>query len=139
MPEIRSSSMSAPHRASNRKGDETHESIKSKEQPSTMEIMAGKPLKSKRDYPVAKGVEPPPTDTADASDLARRRKIVLIAGIVFGLMFLISVGVLGRMLFSGGKIDRDSAVALDNLRKAQRTWWDTEGIAQGPADPDAAL
>ncbi len=140
--------MSAPHRASNRKAGETSEAIKSKEQPSTMEVMVGKPIKPRRDYPVAKGVEPPPEkpDKTDAeagadtpTDARRRRKIVVIACIAFGLLFLVSVGVLGRMLFSGGKIDKDSVTALDNLRKAQRTWWDTEGIAQGLSDPDAAL
>lgn len=130
--------MSAPHRASNRKAGETSDSIQSKDQ---MDALPGKPIKSKRDYPVAKGIEPPPghETEADANDRQRRRKIVLIAGVAFGILFLLSVGVLGRMLFSRGKIDRDGAIALDNLRKAQRTWWDTEEIAQGPADPDAAL
>ena len=157
--------MSAPHRASSRKAAEPSDSIKSKPTPpSTMDVIVGKPIKPKRDYPVAKGVEPPPdfkkdadapdpakqddkhTDPKDAEakdtdpkDLERRRKKVVIIAIAFGVLFLISVGILGRMLFSGGRIDKDGATALDNLRKAQRTWWDNEGLAQGPSDPDAAL
>jgi hypothetical protein len=98
---------------------------------------------------VAKKFEPPPgTDDApttgepkppeDKQTSERRRKFLLIGGILGAFLFLVFV-LLIFSLFTGGKIDKDGAIALQNLKVAQRTWWDTEGLAQGCKDPEAAL
>src|SRR4051812_18728037 len=114
--------MSAPHRASRRKAPPV-ESVPGKDAPSSAEVMAGKPIKPKRDYPVAKGFEPPPdppeSDSKEApgpeakagsgDEADRRRRRVVIAALAFGLLFVVSLAVLGGMLLSGGRIDKDGA------------------------------
>jgi hypothetical protein len=135
--------MSAPHRASSRKPAEPA--------PSTAEIRVGKPVrKPKPSYPVAKKHTPPETAEMpalppeqgedrprDPQEQQRRKKLLLI-GAALALLLLVCVIIVGSLL-SGGRIDKDGAVALQNLKVAQRTWWDTQGVAQGVKDPDGAL
>jgi hypothetical protein len=103
---------------------------------------------NKKEYPVAKKYEPPDI-SADAPAVLpgsanvepkRRGKKVLLICIPAALVLVLCLVLLGRVLFGGSRIsDKEATSMLDNLRVAQRTWWDNEGLAKGSKDPEGAL
>src|SRR5262249_17787614 len=82
----------------------------------------------------------PAVPVARKAEPANRRKFILLAGIPVALVLLLCFVLLVRALFGGNRIaDKEAASMLENLRVAQRTWWDTEGLAKGSKDPEGAL
>lgn len=109
---------------------------------SSHDIKAGRP--PKKPYPVAKGVAPPPSQEesiVEEEPLRSRKTLFILIGI--GLAVFMAIGLtLALGLFSSRTklTAEEKANALENLKLAQKEWWDGEALSTaGCADAAGAL
>src|SRR5262249_32663939 len=80
------------------------------------------------------------TERGAAPLFSRKHKAII--GVAAALALLLMVGIVivaAAVLLSNRLSDKEAVSALENLKTAQRTWWDNEGFAQGAKDPEGAF
>jgi hypothetical protein len=82
----------------------------------------------------------PPEPTAPPTAISRKQKLIIAGAAALALFFVIGLVIVAAGFgWSNRLSDKEKASALDNLKTAQRTWWESEGFAAGAKDPEGAF